>query len=224
MEFTLLWAALTAFGLLWIGTRIWPDGLPDRPLDRLLGAAAVGLLSGRIAALIIQGTNPLANPGDVLIVRGGVDTATATVAAVGAYLWSVRGRLNFLDAAAPSALLGLAGWHGGCLWRSTCLGTASRLPWAWAEPDSLITRHPVEIYSALALVIAAWGVSRLSNSPLLRAGLALGAAGGARLVTQPLRLSLGGGPVAWYVAAILVGALAAIVGGRPVKSQDSPVT
>ena len=214
MEFTLLWAALTAVASVWVGARLWPAGLPDHPTDRLVGAAAVGLLLGRLSAMILQGTNPLANAGDILFVRGGVHTATATVGAISAYLWSVRGRVGYLDASVPAALLGLAGWHGGCLWRGACLGTASDLPWTWAEPGSLVTRHPVEVYVVLALTAAAWGVTRLPLRPLLRSGIGLAAAGLVRLLSEPLRLSLNGGASRWYVAAVAVGVLAAIFGPR----------
>ena len=224
MEFTLLWAALTAAALGWVGTRIWPEGLPDRPADRLLGAGAIGLLVGRGTAMIAQGTNPLLHPGDILVVRGGVHTAGATIGALVAYLWSVRGELRYLDAITPAALLALAGWHGGCLWRGACLGTTSDLPWALAEPGSVVTRHPVELYAALALILAAWAVARLSFRPLLRSGLGLAAAGMVRLLTEPLRLSLTGGPIGWYIAAIAVGLVAALVGPRFLTTRARVVT
>ena len=224
MEFTLLWAALTAAVLGWLGTRIWPEGLPDCPADRLMGAGAIGLLVGRITAMIAQGTDPLLHPGDILVVRGGVHTAGATMGAVVAYLWSVRGELRYLDAITPAALLALAGWHGGCLWRGACLGTTSGLPWAFAEPGSVVSRHPVELYVALTLTLGAWAVARLSFRPLLRSGFGLAAAGIVRLLTEPLRLSLTGGPTGWYIAAITVGLIAALVGPRLLTTRASPVT
>jgi len=224
MEFTLLWAALTAAALGWLGTRIWPEGLPDRPAERLLGAAATGLLVGRITAMIAQGTNPLLHPGDILVVRGGVHSSGATIGALVSYVWSVRGELRHLDAITPSALLALAGWHGGCLWRGACLGTTSNLPWAFAEPGSFVSRHPVELYVALALTSAAWAVARLSFRPLLRSGLGLAAAGMVRFLTEPLRLSLTGGPIGWYLAAIAVGLVAVLVGPRLATTRASPVT
>ncbi|MBA3362072.1 MAG: hypothetical protein H0T94_11510 [Acidimicrobiia bacterium] len=41
------------------------------------------------------------------------------------------------------------------------------------------------------------------------AGLGLAAAGLVRLATQPLRPSIGGGPVGWYLAGIIVGLIVA---------------
>jgi prolipoprotein diacylglyceryltransferase len=221
MEFTLFWAAVTAAAFVWLGTRLWPEGLPDHPVDRMLGAAAVGLLTGRLVAMAIQGINPLSRPGDILVVRGGVHTGAATAGALAAYLWSVKGRVLHLDAVAPSALLGLAGWHGGCLWRGACLGAASDLAWAWGEPGSLVTRHPVEVYAAIAFGAAAWAVSRLPLRPLLRSGIALAAAGAVRLLTEPLRLTLTGGPWPWYAAAVVLGLLVALIGPRLLAGQSS---
>ena len=223
MEFTLLWAALTGVVFAWGGTKLWSGGLPDHPTDRLIGAAAGGLLAGRLAAMILQGTSPLTNPGDILIVRGGVHTGVATIAAIVTYLWSVKWRWQYLDATAPAAVLGLAGWHAGCLWRGACLGTATDLPWAWADPGSTITRHPVEIYAALLLVAMAFLVARFPNRPFLRSGSALALVGMARLLTEPMRVSITGGPVGWYIAAIAVG-IAIVALGPAISRVWAPQT
>lgn len=214
MEFTLLFAALTAFVMMWVGTRIWTGRLPERPLDDLVGSAVVGLFVGRIAAMVAQGINPFINPLDIIIVRGGVHTGAAAIGAISALAWASRNRLANLDSLAPAALLGLAGWHTGCLWRGACLGTASDLPWAWSGPVSEITRHPVELYAAVALVASAWLVGRLPWRILLKSGSALGLAGLVRLITEPMRPSLSGGPIGWYLAAVIVGLAAALVAER----------
>ncbi|MGA8038638.1 MAG: prolipoprotein diacylglyceryl transferase family protein [Acidimicrobiia bacterium] len=212
MEFTLLWAALTGVLFAWIGTRLWPDDLPDHPLDRMLGAGAAGLVVGRIVAMIVQGTNPITHPGDILIVRGGVHTGAAVIGAMAAYLWSVHGRIAAMDATAAAALLGISGWHAGCLWRGTCLGTASDLPWAWSVSGGVVDRHPVEIYAALAMFGAAFIVARLPRRPLLASGAALAAASLIRLLTQPMRLTVDGGPTGWYLAGVLVGMALPLLG------------
>lgn len=224
MEFTLLWAALTAAAMMSAGTRIWPNRLPNRAFDRLIGAAAVGLFSGRIVAMGLQGINPITNPTDIIIVRGGVDTAGAVFGALLALIWSVRHELDSLDSLAPAAMLGLAGWHAGCLWRGACLGAATDLPWGWSGPTSDITRHPVELYAALGLVAAAYLIGRTGWRPFLRFGLALGAAGLIRLVTEPLRPSLTGGPTGWYTAAIALGLVIAALGSRLADSHPPPTS
>lgn len=214
MEFTLLWAASTAIGFSWVGTRLWSDRLPDHPTDRMIGAAAGGLIVGRLVAMMVQGINPLIHPLDVLIVRGGVHTGADAIGAIVTYLWTGKWRIANLDATAPAAVLGLAGWHAGCLWRGACLGTASDLPWAWAEPGSAVTRHPVELYAAFGLTAAAWLISRLPWRLLTRAGSALVLVGLVRFLTEPMRLRLSGGPVGWYLAAVVLGGLTVWFGPR----------
>lgn len=212
MEFTLLWAATTAVGFGWLGLRIWSERIPDRAFDRLLAAAVAGLLVGRLTAMLIQGVKPLTNPGDVIIVRGGVNTGVAGLAFLLTLGWSTRSIRGAVDALAPATLFALAGWHAGCLWRDACLGSTSDLPWAWGLEGSAVTRHPVELYAALALALGAWLVSKLSWQLWLRAGSALSIAAGVRLLTEPLRPSITGGPVGWYVAGLAIGLIAIAAG------------
>ena len=221
MEFTLLWAALTGVGFIWVGTRLWTDGLPPKPAEALIGAATIGLIVGRLAAMAGQGINPITHPLEILLVRGGVDTGFASLGALSMLLWTTRRQTSYVDALAPAAVLGLAGWHAGCLWRSACLGTASGLPWALAEPGSAVTRHPVEIYTAIALAGAGYLVSRLSKRAFLRFGVALAAAGLIRLAMEPMRHSIMGGPVQWYLAAAVLGlAMAAL--GPSIRNKVEP--
>ena len=220
MELTLLWAALTGVMMAWFGIRIWDERTPPDAFDLLIGAAISGLAAGRLWAMVTQGVNPLTNPLDILLVRGGVDTGAATAGALAGFLWGVRGRVGVLDAVAPAALLGLAGWHAGCLWRSACLGTVSDFPWAWSLPGGVATRHPVETYAALGLVVAAWVVSRSSWSLLTRSGTGLALAALIRLSTEPLRPSLEGGPMALYLAGVVAG-VAAIAFGAVIDRNSA---
>ena len=214
MEFGLLWAALTAAGGAWIGLHIWSERLPDNAADRLVAATLFGLVVGRLVAMVGQGINPAANPAEIIVIRGGVDTVAASLAFVASLTWTTRRSPGAVDAMAPAALLGLAAWHAGCLWRSACLGTPSDLPWAWAQDGSLVTRHPVELYAAVGLTLGAVLVSRLGWRLGLRAGSALSIAAGVRLVTEPLRPSLGGGPIVWYLTALILGVGIALFGRR----------
>lgn len=223
MEFTLLWAVLTAVALGWLGLRMWSERLPQQAFDRLLGAGVAGLAAGRLTAMVIQGTNPLTNLGDFIIVRGGVHTGAASLVFIAVLLWTTRSSLGSADAIAPAVLLGLAGWHTGCLWRDACLGTPSDLPWARALEAGVVTRHPVEIYAALALALGAWLVSRMGWRLWLRAGAALAVAAGVRLLTEPLRPSITGGPVWWYLAGVVAGGiLIAVPRTSPERSPAPP--
>jgi len=214
VEFSLLWAALSAVAATWLGLQLWTERLPDRAADQLIAATLTGLLAGRLTAMVSQGINPLTNPAEIIVIRGGVSTAAASITFIAGLAWTTRRSTGAVDALAPSILLGLAAWHAGCIWRSACLGTPSELPWAWAQDASLVSRHPVELYAALGLVVGAVIVSRLGWSPWTRAGVALGAAAAIRLLTEPLRPSLGGGPQGWYLAGLIVGILVAVFGGR----------
>lgn len=227
MEFTLLWQALLGVGAaLGVARLQRRQGLIPAELgigDRIIGAAVVGLLIGRITAMFIQGVNPLLSPSDILIVRGGVDTGAAALAAVVTLAWGLRDNLWWgLDAAAPAALAGLAGWHAGCLFRSACLGAPSTLPWAWAQPGSSIARHPTELYAAVLLAVASVIAYRSITRwrPGVLAGAALAVAGFSRAITHPLRPALSNTVVAWYVAGIVVGLLVIISRYLPMSDGE----
>lgn len=221
MEFTLLGAAMTAAAAVWIANRLLASRLTvARPTDALIGAATVGLVVGRLAAMIGAGVNPLVRPGDILVVRGGVSTGFAALGALVMLAWSFRRQLPLAtDQLAPAALAGLAGWHGGCLWRSACLGTVTDLPWAMTSPGTAVTRHPVELYAAVGFAVAAYLVSRIATRPGLATGAALAAAGLVRAATDPFRVSITGGPTGWYVAAVLAGVLVVVAGQRLTRTR-----
>lgn len=224
MEFTLLFAVLTAYVSMLATGRALRGRVAavKSPIDAMLGAASIGLLTGRLAAMISDGVNPLTNPFEILLVRAGVRTELAATVAVGTLLWMWRHHLPaWPDAVAPIALAGLAGWHGGCVWRGTCLGTVSHLPWAFPIDGSEITRHPVELYAAIALLASIPLVIRFGRRPWVATGLAVAAAGAVRLATQPLRPSLTGGPVGFYVVAVVTGIVLALAGRRIPLSQET---
>lgn len=192
--------------------------------DLILGAAVTGLITGRLAAMILGGTNPFAHPADILLIRGGVDTGWASLGALAYLAWSTRrDGLSMLDGIAPVALIGLAGWHAGCLFRSACLGTQSDLPWALTEPGSTITRHPTELYTAALFLLVGIGLLVLShriNRTGLVFGLGLAAAATIRWATDAIRPTLGSGPVLWYLAGITIGLLVASASSAPRESTE----
>lgn len=173
--------------------------------DALITAVVVGVTVGRLAAMVQAGTSPISHPGDILIVRAGVDTVGASTAAVAVFIVLTRNNPWWLaDAAAPAALTALAGWHGGCVVRDACLGTPSNLPWAVAQAGSAVSRHPVEIYAALLLGAAAVSLlwwKRDRPRPGVIAATAVAIAAAARWVTEPLRPGLGADLSWWYASA-----------------------
>lgn len=210
MEFTLLFATLIAAAAVWLSARLRyranPSQVNNAAFELVLNAAVFGILSGRIWAMIAAGTNPLTHLGDLIVIRGGVDPLGATLGALAALAWTSRRQgIAALDAVAPVALWGLAGWHAGCLVTGSCLGATTDLPWAMAEPGSTIGRHPVEIYAAVLLAVGAVVLSRRASSlPGMTAASALLVAASARLLTEPLRLALGGGRSLLYASGVVV--------------------
>lgn len=213
MEFTLLGAALLATIALYLGIRRdaaranAADCVRDH-WDRAIAAAVVGVFTGRVVAMLFEGTSPFSR--DLFIVRAGVDTVGATIGAVAVVAWLGRHELAMaLDGLSAASLFGLAGWHAGCLVRGACLGSATDVPWGIVASSSPVARHPVELYATALLLASAfllsWLRARGMLAPFVASGLALAAAGAIRLITQPLRLSIGGGPVGWYLAATVVG-------------------
>ena len=216
MEFTLLGAVIIAMAAMWGSVRWWDregaiSEIAPRPFDALLGAAIAGLVVGRLWAMVATGTNPLTNLGDVILVRAGVDTVGATLGASAMLLWTYRRQFPAaLDAVAASALVGLAGWHAGCLVRpGACLGVETSLPWGITDVAGVI-RHPVEVYAALAILAGAFltrSVWQRGPAAGLTAALALTIAALVRLLTEPLRLHLGDGQILVYAVGVAIGLL-----------------
>ena len=215
MEFTLLFAAAIGVSgvyvfLRWEGKRGNAADCSRSLWDLALAAIISGIFVGRLAAMISDGVNPLTNPGDIIIVRAGVATGPAALAALAVLVALARTEIVVIaDGLAAAALGGLAGWHAGCLARDACLGTPSDLPWALSLEGSDITRHPVEIYAAALFLIGAaslaWYKAFRRPVSLVPAGLALAVSGLIRLATEPMRPSLAGGPEVWYWAAAVAG-------------------
>ncbi|NIA25770.1 MAG: hypothetical protein GWP04_09415 [Gammaproteobacteria bacterium] len=211
MEFTLLGAALLGVAAMLATLRIERlRGTTNRKdlMDIALGTAAIGLAVGRVATMVLQGTNPFTHPLDLFFIRGGVDTGFAALGSMAYLAWAVRHDFwPTLDLLAPAGIAGLGGWHAGCLLRSACAGTTTSLPWAITLAQSPIGRHPVEIYAGL-LLFAGAGVLiavRAKAAPGVIASAALVIAAGVRLATEPLRLGLGADPSPWYATGVMVG-------------------
>jgi prolipoprotein diacylglyceryltransferase len=215
VEFTLLGAAFVGVialyvTLYWEARRGNAAGCTHDLWEIAIAAGIAGLIAGRLAAMIGDGVNPLTNPADIIIVRGGVATGPAAVGAILTAAWLGRRELwPVLDGLAAAALAGLGGWHAGCLVRDACLGTPSELPWAYSQTGSSVSRHPVEIYAALLLLVTAGLVAlwraRGRPAPAMAAGVALAAASAIRLLTEPLRPTFSSGPIYWYWLGLLVG-------------------
>jgi len=230
MEFTLLGSVAVA-ALFMYGVVRFESGRTNAAdctkdvWDALISAAVVGVAVGRLAAMMQAGTNPISHPGDILIVRAGVDTVTASVAALTTYVVLTRSDPWWLaDSAAPAALAGITGWHGGCVVRDACLGTPSDLPWAVTQSGSAISRHPVEIYAALLLGLAVvllilWKRHRPGAGVI--AAVAIGVASATRWITEPLRPGLGNDLSWWYASATIAAIFLIVWRTHLARSSDT---
>lgn len=215
MEFTLLAAAAFGVGGFWavLGWEAKRGNAARCTLnlwDAGLTAGVVGLLVGRLTEMMLVGVNPFTDPAQIILIRSGVSTIGASLGAALTFAFLARRSLiSALDAIGPSVLAGLAGWHVGTVIVGSWLGTPSNLPWAQAVAGSNVTRHPVEFYAAGLFLVAAISIAlwkQRGRPPLgVPGGLALMAIGGVRLLTEPLRLSLDGGPVWLYASAVFAG-------------------
>jgi prolipoprotein diacylglyceryltransferase len=215
MEFTLLAAAAMGVGGFWLMLR-WEAkrgnaaGCSLDLWDAGLTSGAVGLLVGRLVAMAQAGISPFTDPAQIILVRSGVSTAGASIVALLMFGFLARkSLLASADAMGPSVLAGLAGWHAGAVVIGSWLGTISDLPWAQAAKGSDISRHPVEIYTGVLYVVAAFAVAtwKQKGRPSLGApaGFSLAAAGGVMLITEPMRISLAGGPIWLYAGSVIAG-------------------
>lgn len=229
MEFRLLAAVLVAVaaaaGVIVAMHRADPK-VRRAALDLVATGLLGGIVVGRVWAMLASGTNPVTHPLDLLIVRGGVDTVGATLGALAAVAWAARSQLlASLDALAPGAVFGLAGWHAGCMVRTACLGTPTTLPWGWPATPGGPDRHPVEIYTALLLIGAGLAVRRLwrRHPGTGRAtALALFGAATARALTEPLRPVLGDGLMLEYLVGAGLALALCLVAWRRQPTADSP--
>ena len=220
MEFTLLGAAAiaagSAYGMLrWEAKRGNAARCAGSLWETALVSVVVGIFIGRLVAMVIDGMNPLAHPMDVMLVRSGVSIVGASLGTAVMFLWQSRQEpIAMADGISAAALAGLAGWSAGCLVRGTCLGTASDLPWAIAQDGSTVTRHPVGVYAAILFAMAAiglaWWKAYRRPSAGMPASLAIVVAATVRLVVEPMQPSLSGGPVWFYAAALVVGAVGVV--------------
>lgn len=191
---------------LWVLKRTRPAVVGD-PFNDLLGAVLVGIGVGRLAYLWAEGVDVIADPIELVLVRGGIAPVAAATGAVGFLAWACRSDLlDRTDYLAAAALSGLAVWEAGCWWQGACLGAPSGLWWATALPGSELTRHPVGLYGAVLLAAAAvWLLVRPLRWRGATAAAALGWAAAVRAIV-PL-WSVGGWSSRewWYLAGAALG-------------------
>lgn len=206
-------------GLLLTGVLVWlviasaarwaPLPVFDRTeiLDRLVVPCLLGLLGGRLVAVILDDPASLGSLRSFLVIRGGVEFWPGVVVAVAALVWALRRQRRPIWLAiaelCPFLLWGYATYEAGCIVREGCYGPVSSIG---LVPDGLRSRmFPVGLVVAVVVFGGGLAVHRLRSwTPRARVLLALGAVAAARSVASIWLPRLGNGPTRQHVESVAV--------------------
>ncbi len=176
----LLWSVALIIAAVALTLAVAPPRTRDRRglVDAALGPAMIGLLAGRVAAMLLEDPRSISRPTDILVLRGGVELWPAVAVGVTAGLITARraGRsgTRALADSAPAALVSYAAYEAACLARSGCFGPSNRIG---LTPPGLTTPViPVGLLVAIAMVGVAIAVRRRTLHDSV-GGLALAVAG-----------------------------------------------
>jgi prolipoprotein diacylglyceryltransferase len=207
------WGNLLA--LVGLGLGVWltlrqarGPGVSRRPiLDALAWAIPVGVLAARLVHLLSWWDYYLTHSGELWRLESYRLSAWGGLAVGGLIsLARLRGgnvvdRRRLLDAAAAGVTVAMVAASAGAFIEGVGQGVPTDLPWATrylhplsAAPDVGIGRHPVQVYDALACVLAfglATALARASPhraSPGVRGALFLALSAASRVIIGPLVL------------------------------------
>lgn len=195
-----------------------PTTLGDgRVLDAATAPVLVGLLVGRLVAMVLDDPRGLSRPGDILIIRGGVEfwpgvLAGMTVAAVAAKRAGID-VLSRLADLAPHALVAYAVYEAACLIREGCFGPVAAVG---LRPEGIPQRQvPIGLFVAIATLAISWAVRRVTaTSPLRGLGVALVGVAAVRAVAATWLPRISDGPTRQQLQAVAVlGALMVVAAG-----------
>lgn len=202
-------AAVVALVPRWLKPRTLGDG--RTVFDVLTPGLLVGVLVGRVTAMLLEDPQGLTRPADILILRGGADfwpgvVAGVAVTAMMAAREGVRVAPRLADLA-PYGLLAYAVYEGACVLRDGCFGPQTTLG---LYPAGVSTREfPIGIAVALVMMVLALAVRRLSSdlTVLLVSAAGLGAVRAMAAIWLP---RVGSGPTRPQVISASVAILAAV--------------
>lgn len=210
-----------------------PRWLPPRALgggrtvfDLLTPALLVGVLVGRVAAMLLEDPQGLTRPGDILILRGGAEfwpgvVAGLAVVAVTARRDGARTGTRLADLT-PYALLAYGVYEAACIVRDGCFGPET--PFGLYPSGVTAREFPVGLAVALLVTALALAVRRLPDGLTV---LLVGAAGLAavRAVAAVWLPRVGSGPTRQQItsAAVAIATTAALAVSW-LRKRDRPRT
>jgi hypothetical protein len=213
-------------GLLLTGALVWlvvsvaarwaPASVLDRAeiLDRLVVPAIVGLLAGRLVAVVLDYPASLGSLRAILVIRGGVEFWPGVAVALVTLGWTLRRqrldvRLALADLA-PFLLWGYATYEAACVVRGDCYGPVSAVG---LVPDGLRTRmFPVGV--VVGLVVFGLGVALRhlwTWPPTAKILAAVGGVAATRSVASIWLPRLGDEPTRQHLESVAVALLVAAV-------------
>ncbi len=201
----------------------------ERLTDAAIGPLIAGLLSARVATLLMDDPEALRSFKDASVIRGGVDFWPGVLAAMAVVAWTARragqGPWQRLAALAPFALVAYAVFEATCIFREGCYGPRSPVGFQPAGIQS--TMFPVGWMVAAVVLAAAILVHRSTWGPRTKLWAAVMAVSWSRALASFWLPKIGEGLTRAHQWSLAVAILGSIVGigayagrlGR--KDQDS---
>lgn len=198
----------------------------DSVLDLLYLPTLIGVVVGRLVALMLDDPTSLGSVRSILVIRGGVEFWPGVAAFGVAVTLSARrrrrGALESLVALAPFAVWGYAAYEGTCAFRDGCFGPASGIG---LVPTGLSERQvPIGLLMGFALALLGWDTLRRSRraAPLpLTLPVAVAGAASIRSIGSIWLPHLGTGLTRQHVQSLVVLVAAVTVAGLiHVRSAD----
>lgn len=163
----LLLSIVVASALPWLITRVLPASKERwrAPGDPLITSGVIGLVGGRVFALLLDDPRSLGRLRDVMVIRGGVEFWAGLAIGALAFVFLTRREAvsveTRLSAAAPLFLLGYAGYEAMCIARDGCFGPPAAVG---LVPVGFATRF-FPIGWGVALATACTGLVMLVRKP-----------------------------------------------------------
>jgi len=132
---------------------------PEVFLDCALFGLFGGIVGGRIAFVLQQGSYYASHPAEILAIwTGGMTSFGGLIGGIAAGIWTAKRRglkvADVADLAAVSLPIGYAIGRIGCFLNGCCHGSTCNLPWAMSfHPEGGASTgpvHPAQLYSAIA--------------------------------------------------------------------------
>lgn len=174
----------------------WSDGMDDNGStlsDLAWVPLLVGVVSARVATVLVDHPAGIVSLKEVMIIRGGTDFwigVAAGVAAIGLTVKDRYGVVPRLALLAPFGLIAYGVYHAGCVIQDGCPGPASSI--GLAQSGIYQTVFPVGLIGGLVAVVAGlWFMRRPpSVSPMIVVAVLLAVLAVIRLTVSVLTPSL----------------------------------